>query len=99
MAVRNVPQHCYTQSLTEEEQDILTNAIYNLPADRLEGITKVLQDANYIRGDEDEIDMDLDQLHPHTQRLLQQYVLSEMKPTEDEISDTVLRHQPETGPT
>ena len=60
--------------LTLEEQERLTENINDLPADHLHGVIQIIREAANLTGDEDEIDLEIDQLDTGTQRKLLRYV-------------------------
>ena len=60
--------------LTLEEQEVLTETINDLPADHLHGVIQIIREAAKLTGDEDEIDLEIDQLDTGTQRKLLRYV-------------------------
>ena len=63
-----------TIPLTLEEQELLTEAIPELAPDCLHGVIQIIRDAAKLTGDEDEIDLEIDQLDTPTQRKLLRYV-------------------------
>lgn len=60
--------------LTREEQELLTETINDLPAEHLGGVIQIIREAAPVGADEDEIDLDIDQLSPSTQRKLLRHV-------------------------
>lgn len=60
--------------LTLKEQEVLTDTINGLGSDRLQGVIDIIRESATLNGDEDEIDLDIDQLDTATQRKLQRYV-------------------------
>ena len=60
--------------LTREEQELLTETINDLPAEHLGGVIQIIREAAPVGADEDEIDLDIDQLSPTTQRKLLRHV-------------------------
>lgn len=60
--------------LTLQEQEVLTETINNLPGDKLPGVIQIIRESAQLGGDEDEIDLEIDQLDTATQRKLQRYV-------------------------
>ena len=61
--------------LTLKEQEALTETINLLPEERLPGVIQIIRESTHLNGDEDEIDLEIDQLDTATQRKLQRYVL------------------------
>jgi len=66
--------------LTLKEQEVLTETINKLPPERLPGVIQIIRESASLNGDEDEIDLEIDQLDTMTQRKLQRYVLKYVKP-------------------
>ena len=62
------------EPLTREEQEFLTETINELPAEHLGGVIQIIREAAPVGADEDEIDLDIDQLSPTTQRKLLRHV-------------------------
>jgi bromodomain-containing factor 1 len=60
--------------LTLQEQELLTETINELPADHLHGVIQIIREAAKLTGEEDEIDLEIDQLDTATQRKLLQHV-------------------------
>jgi hypothetical protein len=60
--------------LTLKEQELLTDTINELHADHLHGVIQIIRDAAQLTGDEDEIDLEIDQLDTATQRKLLRHV-------------------------
>jgi hypothetical protein len=60
--------------LTLQEQEFLTETIPELPPDNLHGVIQIIREAAKLTGDEDEIDLEIDQLDTSTQRKLLRYV-------------------------
>lgn len=60
--------------LTLAEQELLTETINDLPADNLNGVIQIIREAAKLSGDEDEIDLEIDQLDTGTQRKLLRHV-------------------------
>lgn len=67
------------KSLTFEEQQAMTEAINRLPRDKLPGVVKIIRESANL-GDDDTIEMDVDQLDTVTQRKLQRFVMKIVKP-------------------
>jgi hypothetical protein len=63
-----------SMSLTREEQELLTETINELPSEYLGGVIQIIREAAPVGADEDEIDLDIDQLSPSTQRKLLRHV-------------------------
>jgi hypothetical protein len=61
--------------LSLKEQEVLTETINLLPSERLPGVIQIIRESTHLNGDEDEIDLEIDQLDTATQRKLQRYVL------------------------
>jgi len=66
--------------LTLQEQELLTETIPNLAPDNLHGVIQIIREAAKLTGDEDEIDLEIDQLDTVTQRKLLRYVNKFNKP-------------------
>lgn len=65
-----------SKPLSLKEQEALTETINLLPEDRLPGVIQIIRESStHIGGDEEEIDLEIDQLDTVTQRKLQRYVL------------------------
>ncbi len=60
--------------LTLQEQEFLTQTIPELPSDNLHGVIQIIREAAKLTGEEDEIDLEIDQLDTSTQRKLLRYV-------------------------
>ncbi|KAL3930095.1 MAG: hypothetical protein SGBAC_011915 [Bacillariaceae sp.] len=60
--------------LTLAEQELLTETINDLPTDNLNGVIQIIREAAKLSGDEDEIDLEIDQLDTATQRKLLRHV-------------------------
>jgi hypothetical protein len=60
--------------LTLQEQELLTETINELPADHLHGVIQIIREAAKLTGEEDEIDLEIDQLDTATQRKLLRHV-------------------------
>jgi hypothetical protein len=60
--------------LTLQEQELLTDTIPELAPDNLHGVIQIIRDAAKLTGEEDEIDLEIDQLDTQTQRKLLRYV-------------------------
>ena len=67
LLIRHVP-------LTLQEQELLTDTIPLLAPDNLHGVIQIIRDAAKLTGEEDEIDLEIDQLDTQTQRKLLRYV-------------------------
>mmetsp|Transcript_102719 Transcript_102719/g.153977 ORF Transcript_102719/g.153977 Transcript_102719/m.153977 type:complete len:1323 (+) Transcript_102719:42-4010(+) len=63
-----------SRPLTLQEQELLTETINDLPADHLHGVIQIIRDAAGLTGEEDEIDLEIDQLDAVTQRKLLRHV-------------------------
>lgn len=66
--------------LTLQEQEFLTETIPELPPDNLHGVIQIIREAAKLTGEEDEIDLEIDQLDTSTQRKLLRYVTKYVKP-------------------
>jgi len=66
--------------LTLQEQEFLTETIPELPPDNLHGVIQIIREAAKLTGEEDEIDLEIDQLDTQTQRKLLRYVTKYVKP-------------------
>jgi len=66
--------------LTLQEQEFLTETIPDLPPDNLHGVIQIIREAAKLTGEEDEIDLEIDQLDTSTQRKLLRYVTKYVKP-------------------
>lgn len=64
-----------SRPLSLKEQEALTETINLLPDDRLPGVIQIIRESTHLNGDEEEIDLEIDQLDTVTQRKLQRYVL------------------------
>ena len=60
--------------LTLAEQELLTETINDLPTDQLHGVIQIIREAAKLTGEEDEIDLEIDQLDTGTQRKLLRHV-------------------------
>ena len=60
--------------LTLQEQEFLTETIPNLPPDNLHGVIQIIREAAKLTGEEDEIDLEIEELDTSTQRKLLRYV-------------------------
>eukprot|EP00591_Stephanopyxis_turris_P018395 CAMPEP_0195540294 /NCGR_PEP_ID=MMETSP0794_2-20130614/50499_1 /TAXON_ID=515487 /ORGANISM="Stephanopyxis turris, Strain CCMP 815" /LENGTH=1491 /DNA_ID=CAMNT_0040674361 /DNA_START=638 /DNA_END=5113 /DNA_ORIENTATION=- len=67
------------QPLSHHEQELLTDTINQISSDKLYGIIEIIRESTKL-GDEDEIDLEIDQLDTRTQRKLQRYVKKHCKP-------------------
>ena len=76
--------------LTLQEQEFLTETIPALPPDNLHGVIQIIREAAKLTGEEDEIDLEIDQLDTSTQRKLLKYVSKVSK--ENFITPYVDRH-------
>ena len=63
-----------TKPLTLQEQETLTETINNMPADHIPGVIQIIRESASLNGDEDEIDLEIDQLDTVTQRKLLRHV-------------------------
>jgi hypothetical protein len=63
-----------SRPLTLQDQELLTETINDLPADHLHGVIQIIRDAAGLTGEEDEIDLEIDQLDAVTQRTLLRHV-------------------------
>jgi hypothetical protein len=64
-----------TRPLTLQEQEILTETINSLPTEQLPDIIRIIREsAASLSGDEEEIDLEIDQLDTATQRKLLRHV-------------------------
>ena len=63
-----------TKPLTLQEQETLTDTINNLPPDHIPGVIQIIRESASLNGDEDEIDLEIDQLDTVTQRKLLRHV-------------------------
>jgi hypothetical protein len=60
--------------LSLHEQEMLTETINELPAEHLHGVIQIIREAAKISGEEEEIDLEIDQLDAITQRKLLRHV-------------------------
>ena len=60
--------------LTFDEQQAITEAINNLPPDKIPMVIKIIQESANL-GDEEEIDLEIGLLDTVTQRKLQRFVM------------------------
>jgi hypothetical protein len=60
--------------LTLTEQELLTDTINKLSVDQLPGVIQIIREAAALTGEEDEIDLEIDQLDTGTQRKLLRHV-------------------------
>jgi len=67
--------------LTLKEQEILTETINDISEDKLHGIIAIIRESSTTKflGDEEEIDLEIDQLDNETQRKLQRFVMKNVK--------------------
>ena len=63
-----------TKPLTLQEQETLTDTINNMPPDHIPGVIQIIRESASLNGDEDEIDLEIDQLDTVTQRKLLRHV-------------------------
>jgi bromodomain-containing factor 1 len=63
-----------SRPLTLAEQELLTDTINELHADHLHGVIHIIREAAKLTGEEDEIDLEIDQLDTATQRQLLRHV-------------------------
>jgi len=63
-----------SRPLTLQEQETLTETINDLPAEHLHGVIQIIREAAKLTGEEDEIDLEIDQLDTATQRKLLRHV-------------------------
>ena len=63
-----------TKPLTLQEQETLTETINNMPPDHIPGVIQIIRESASLAGDEDEIDLEIDQLDTVTQRRLLRHV-------------------------
>lgn len=68
-----------TRPLTLQEQETLTETINNMPADHIPGVIQIIRESASLNGDEDEIDLEIDQLDTVTQRKLLRHVSKYIK--------------------
>mmetsp|Transcript_23022 Transcript_23022/g.54394 ORF Transcript_23022/g.54394 Transcript_23022/m.54394 type:complete len:1379 (+) Transcript_23022:433-4569(+) len=66
--------------LTLQEQEFLTETIPELPPDNLHGVIQIIREAAKLTGEEDEIDLEIEELDTSTQRKLLRYVTKYVKP-------------------
>mmetsp|Transcript_3187 Transcript_3187/g.8801 ORF Transcript_3187/g.8801 Transcript_3187/m.8801 type:complete len:1350 (+) Transcript_3187:236-4285(+) len=65
--------------LTLQEQEFLTETIPELPQDNLHGVIQIIREATKLTGEEDEIDLEIEELDTLTQRKLLRYVTKYVK--------------------
>jgi len=83
----SVPTNSKVQEKTEtvikplslREQEILTENINNISPDKLPGVIQIIRESTKLSGDEEEIDLEIDQLDTATQRKLQRFVMQNVK--------------------
>eukprot|EP00934_Nitzschia_sp_Nitz4_P004415 Nitzschia sp. Nitz4//scaffold9_size221794//189005//193052//NITZ4_001378-RA/size221794-snap-gene-0.194-mRNA-1//-1//CDS//3329561097//4405//frame0 len=63
-----------SRPLTLKEQELLTETINDLPHEHLHGVIQIIREAAKISGEEEEIDLEIDQLDAVTQRKLLRHV-------------------------
>ena len=63
-----------SRPLTLQEQELLTETINDLPPEHLHGVIQIIREAAKLTGEEDEIDLEIDQLDTVTQRKLLKHV-------------------------
>lgn len=68
-----------TRPLTLQEQETLTETINNMPSDHIPGVIQIIRESASLEGDEDEIDLEIDQLDTVTQRKLLRHVSKYIK--------------------
>jgi len=66
--------------LTLQEQEILTDTINKMASEHLPGVIQIIRESAKLSGDEDEIDLEIDQLDTATQRRLLKHVSKFIKP-------------------
>jgi hypothetical protein len=76
-----------TIPLTLQEQETLTETINNMPPDHIPGVIQIIRESASLAGDEDEIDLEIDQLDTVTQRRLLRHV-SKVRQMEIVVSST-----------
>ena len=62
------------EPLSLQEQELLTETINELPTEHLHGVIQIIREAAKISGEEEEIDLEIDQLDAVTQRKLLRHV-------------------------
>ncbi len=62
------------EPLSLQEQELLTETINELPNEHLHGVIQIIREAAKISGEEEEIDLEIDQLDAVTQRKLLRHV-------------------------
>jgi len=67
------------KKLTLKEQEILTETINRISSDKLPGVIQIIRESTKLSGDEEEIDLEIDQLDTATQRKLQRFVMKNVK--------------------
>jgi Bromodomain extra-terminal - transcription regulation/Bromodomain len=60
--------------LSFQEQELLTETINELPEEQLHGVIQIIREAAKLSGEEEEIDLEIDQLDAITQRKLLRHV-------------------------
>ncbi|CAB9521708.1 Bromodomain-containing protein 2 [Seminavis robusta] len=73
------PVYEEAKPLTLQEQETLTETINNMSGDHISGVIQIIRESMMI-GDEDEIDLEIDQLDAVTQRKLLRHVSKFIKP-------------------
>jgi len=63
-----------SRPLSLQEQEMLTETINELPHEHLHGVIQIIREAAKISGEEEEIDLEIDQLDAVTQRKLLRHV-------------------------
>jgi hypothetical protein len=63
------------QPLTLKEQEVLTETINRISPDKLSGVIQIIRESTTLSGNEEEIDLEIDQLDTATQRKLQRFVM------------------------
>lgn len=63
-----------SRPLSLQEQELLTETINELPHEHLHGVIQIIREAAKISGEEEEIDLEIDQLDAVTQRKLLRHV-------------------------
>ena len=63
-----------SRPLTLAEQETLTETINELPPEHLHGVIQIIRDATPLTGEEDEIDLEIEELDTSTQRKLLRHV-------------------------
>eukprot|EP00978_Attheya_sp_CCMP212_P024789 scaffold78515_cov46-Attheya_sp.AAC.7 len=67
------------QPLTLKEQEVLTETINRISPDKLSGVIQIIRESTTLSGNEEEIDLEIDQLDTATQRKLQRFVMKNVK--------------------